>query len=101
MNVSTTLTSMADARPRSSSTSGGSEARSSSCSVDDPRTAEQAFAALAEGGSIKMPLQKTFWAPLYGFVVDRFAIPWGRAGCSRSSPRSGSRSNIVAVRARR
>jgi len=44
--------------------------------MNDPRTAEQTFAALADGGSIKMPLQKTFWAPLYGFVVDRFGIPW-------------------------
>jgi len=23
-----------------------------------------------------MPLQKTFWAPLYGMVVDRYSIPW-------------------------
>jgi len=44
--------------------------------VDDPGLAERAFAALAEAGSVKMPLQKTFWAPLYGFVVDRYAIPW-------------------------
>jgi PhnB protein len=44
--------------------------------VDDRQNAEQIFAALADGGSIKMPLQKTFWAPLYGVVVDRYAIPW-------------------------
>ena len=44
--------------------------------VDDPLKAEEMFAALADGGSVKMPLQKTFWAPLYGFVVDRYAIPW-------------------------
>src|SRR5262249_55413874 len=44
--------------------------------VDDTRKAEEMFAALADGGSVKMALQKTFWAPLYGFVVDRYAIPW-------------------------
>jgi PhnB protein len=44
--------------------------------VNDPRSGEEMFAALADGGSVKMPLQKTFWAPLYGFVVDRYAIPW-------------------------
>ena len=44
--------------------------------VDDLQKAEQVFAALADGGSIKMSLQKTFWAPLYGFVVDRYSIPW-------------------------
>jgi len=44
--------------------------------VDDTRKAEEMFAALADGGSIKMALQKTFWSPLYGFVVDRYAIPW-------------------------
>ena len=44
--------------------------------VDDPQKAEQVLAALADGGSVKMALQKTFWAPLYGFVVDRYSIPW-------------------------
>jgi PhnB protein len=44
--------------------------------VDDPQKAEQIFAALADGGSVKMPLQETFWARLYGVVVDRYSIPW-------------------------
>jgi PhnB protein len=38
--------------------------------------AERVFAALAESGSVKMPLEKTFWAERYGMLVDRFGIPW-------------------------
>ena len=35
-----------------------------------------AFNALAEGGSIEMPLCKTFWSPCYGMVTDKFSIGW-------------------------
>jgi PhnB protein len=38
--------------------------------------AERIFAALAENGSVNMPLQKTFWSPGFGVVVDRFGVPW-------------------------
>jgi PhnB protein len=34
------------------------------------------FDALAEGGNIGMPFQKTFWSEGFGFVTDRFGIPW-------------------------
>lgn len=37
---------------------------------------ERIFKALAEGGSIDMDLQQTFWAPLFGMVTDRFGTPW-------------------------
>jgi PhnB protein len=38
--------------------------------------AERVFAALAEGGTVRMPLEKTFWAERFGMLVDRFGIPW-------------------------
>ena len=38
--------------------------------------AHKAFNALAEGGSIEMPLCKTFWSPCYGMVTDKFSIGW-------------------------
>jgi PhnB protein len=38
--------------------------------------AERVFHALAEGGKVVMPLEKTFWAERFGFVIDRFGIPW-------------------------
>ena len=41
-----------------------------------PASARAVFEALAEGGSVKMPLQRTFWSPAFGVIVDRFGIPW-------------------------
>lgn len=38
--------------------------------------ADRAFAALAEGGEVQMPLAKTFWSPRYGMVKDKFGISW-------------------------
>ena len=44
--------------------------------VDDPKEAERIFGALAENGTVCMPLQKTFWASRFGMLVDRFGTPW-------------------------
>ena len=44
--------------------------------VDDPKEAERIFAALADNGSVRMPLQQTFWALRFGMLVDQFGIPW-------------------------
>jgi PhnB protein len=38
--------------------------------------ASEVFAALSQGGTIKLPLGKTFWSPAFGVLVDRFGIPW-------------------------
>ena len=38
--------------------------------------AHRAFDALADGGSVQMPLTKTFWSPCYGMVTDRFGLGW-------------------------
>ena len=38
--------------------------------------AERAFGALAEGGTVQMPMQPTFWARTWGMLVDRFGTPW-------------------------
>lgn len=38
--------------------------------------AHKAFDALAEGGSVQMPLCKTFWSPCYGMVTDKFNVGW-------------------------
>ena len=40
------------------------------------KAAERLFAALAEGGTVQMALQPTFFATRYGEVIDRFGIPW-------------------------
>jgi PhnB protein len=44
--------------------------------IDKPEDAERIFHALAENGTVRMPLQKTFWAIRFGMLVDRFGIPW-------------------------
>ena len=38
--------------------------------------AERLFAALADGGQVKMPLGKTFFASHFGMVTDRFGVGW-------------------------
>jgi PhnB protein len=38
--------------------------------------ARRVFDALADGGSVTMPMDKTFWAEAFGMVVDRFGTPW-------------------------
>lgn len=37
---------------------------------------QKVFDTLAEGGQVRMPLQKTFWADGFGMLVDRFGTPW-------------------------
>ena len=37
---------------------------------------KRTFDALADGGSVQMAFQKTFWADGYGFLTDRFGVPW-------------------------
>ncbi|PCI61912.1 MAG: hypothetical protein COB37_07680 [Kordiimonadales bacterium] len=44
--------------------------------LSEPNEARRVFDALAEGGTVQMPLQKTFWAPLFGVVIDKFGVPW-------------------------
>ncbi len=47
-----------------------------SLTFKDPAEAERKFNALADGGSITMAFQKTFWAKGFGMCVDKFGIPW-------------------------
>ncbi|HET8654046.1 MAG TPA: VOC family protein [Longimicrobiaceae bacterium] len=44
--------------------------------VDDPSDAERIFHALAQGGKVTMPLERSFWAERFGMLVDRFGTPW-------------------------
>jgi PhnB protein len=47
-------------------------------SVDMPEEVEvrRIFAALSEGGSVQVPLQETFWTPLFGMCTDKFGVGW-------------------------
>jgi PhnB protein len=44
--------------------------------IKQPAEAERVFHALAEKGSVQMPIQETFWAARFGMLVDQFGIPW-------------------------
>lgn len=44
--------------------------------VAEPAEAERVFQALAEAGSVTMPIAQTFWARRFGMCVDQFGIPW-------------------------
>lgn len=44
--------------------------------VPNEAEAKRTFAALAEGGQVRMPLTKTFWSPCFGMLEDRYGIGW-------------------------
>ncbi len=44
--------------------------------------AQRAFDALAEGGTITMPLTPTFWAKTFGMLTDRYGVSWGINGAA-------------------
>jgi PhnB protein len=52
------------------------EGFSLSISVKAEAEADRVFAALADGGQVRMPLGKTFWTPKFGMVADKFGVGW-------------------------
>jgi PhnB protein len=53
-----------------------------SVGVDAAADAERIFQALAENGTVRMPMQETFWAVRFGMLADQFGIPW-MVNCER------------------
>lgn len=47
-----------------------------SLSVETADEVDRAIDALAEGGEITMPADKTFWSSRFGMVTDRFGVSW-------------------------
>ena len=43
---------------------------------DDEPLLRGAFEALAEGGTVTMPLEKQMWGDVYGALTDRFGVVW-------------------------
>ena len=58
------------------SVEGGFEGFSLSITVPTEADADRIFAALADGGQVKMPLAETFWSPRFGMLNDRFGVSW-------------------------
>jgi PhnB protein len=42
----------------------------------DVATGEAAFKALAEGGSVSMPMAPSFWVERFGMLTDRYGVGW-------------------------
>ena len=47
-----------------------------SVNAADAAEADRLFAALGKGGSVTMPLGKTFFSPRFGMVTDKFGVGW-------------------------
>jgi len=47
-----------------------------SLTAKDEAEAQRLFDALADGGQVQMPLTKTFFAPKFGMLADRFGVSW-------------------------
>jgi PhnB protein len=54
----------------------GFEGFSLSLTVADEAEADRRFNALADGGKVQMPLDKTFFSPRFGAVADKFGVGW-------------------------
>ncbi len=44
--------------------------------VANDAEAKRVFTALGDGGSVQMPLMKTFWTSSFGMLTDKFGVPW-------------------------
>jgi len=49
---------------------------SMSLTVAHEAKADRFFAALGVGGQVQMALSRTFFAPPFGMVADRFGVSW-------------------------
>jgi len=52
--------------------------------LNDATEAERIFKALSEDGKVQMPLEETFWALRFGYLIDRFGVPW-MINCEKSA----------------
>lgn len=44
--------------------------------IADKAEGERMFNALADGGEVIMPFEKTFWAEGFGMACDKFGVRW-------------------------
>lgn len=53
--------------------------------VDSIEEAERVFAAMSDGGKVRMPLEESAWATRFGMWDDRYGQPW-MVNCMKSTP---------------
>lgn len=47
-----------------------------SINTESHAEADRLFNGLSSGGTVKMPMEKTFWGAYFGMLVDKFGIHW-------------------------
>ncbi len=47
-----------------------------SIDVESNARADELFAQLSEGGSVKMPMADTFWGSYFGLCTDQYGVSW-------------------------
>jgi PhnB protein len=47
-----------------------------SINTENEKETDKIFNALAAGGKINMPLDKTFWNAYFGMLTDKFGVQW-------------------------
>ena len=47
-----------------------------SLEIEDTTKLENLFNKLSAGGTVKMPLEDTFWGARFGMLTDKFGIHW-------------------------
>ena len=52
------------------------EGFSLSLNAKNEAEAERLFAALSDGGQVRLPLTKTFFSPRFGMLADKFGMGW-------------------------
>ena len=55
--------------------------------LNEPAEGERLFHALEQGGTVRMPIQQTFWATRFGMLTDRFGTPW-MISCTQAAERA-------------
>lgn len=53
--------------------------------VDSIEEAERVFAAMSDGGRVRMPMAPTAWSPRFGMCDDRYGQPW-MVNCTAPTP---------------
>ncbi|MBV9200508.1 MAG: VOC family protein [Alphaproteobacteria bacterium] len=54
----------------------GAKGFSVTINIENAADAERVFHALAQNGTVQMPIQETFWATRFGMLVDQFGTSW-------------------------
>ena len=50
--------------------------------------AKRSFEALAMGGKVNMPMDKTFWVESFGMLTDKFGTHWMVSGGKQAQPKT-------------